>query len=76
MIYVKNVLPMFSSRSFMVLCLIFKCLSRFEFIFVCGVREFSNFIDLPGAVQLSQYHLLKILSFFHCVFLPPLSRIN
>ena len=32
----ENNLPMFSSRSFMVLCLIFKSLSYFEFIFVCG----------------------------------------
>ena len=42
----ENVLPMFYSRSFMVSCLIFKCLSHFEFIFVCDVRECSNFIDL------------------------------
>ena len=35
----KNVLPMFSSRSFMVSCLIFRLLSYFEFIFVCGMRE-------------------------------------
>ena len=40
----KSVLPMFFSRSFMVLCLIF---SDFEFIFVYGVRECSNFIELP-----------------------------
>ena len=30
----------------MVSCLIFKSLSYFEFIFVYGVRECSNFIDL------------------------------
>ena len=44
----ENVLPTFSSRSFMVLCLIFKFLSHFELIFVYGVRECSNFIDLLG----------------------------
>ena len=33
----ENVLPMFSSRSFMVLCLILESLSHFEFIFVCDV---------------------------------------
>ena len=33
----ENVLSMFSSRSFTILCLIFKSLSHFEFIFVCGV---------------------------------------
>ena len=30
----KNVLPVFSSRSFMVSCLIFESLSHFEFIFI------------------------------------------
>ena len=53
----ENVLPMFSS-SFMVLCLIFKFLSHFEFT-VYGVRVCSNFTDLHAVVQLSQYHLLK-----------------
>ena len=34
----ENVLPMFSSRSFMVFCLIFKSLSHSEFIFVYDMR--------------------------------------
>ena len=34
----ENVLPMFSSRSFMLSCLMFKSLSHFEFIFVYGER--------------------------------------
>ena len=72
----ENVLLVFSSRSFMVSCLINKSLSHFEFIFVYGVRECSNFIDLHVAVQLSQHNLLKRLSFLHCIFLPPLSKIN
>ena len=72
----ENVLPMFSSRSFMVLCLIFKSLSHFEFVSVYGMKENSNFVDLHAAVQLSQHHLLKRLSFFHCIFLPPLLKIN
>ena len=72
----ENVLPMFSSRSCMVSCLIFRSLNHFEFIFVYGVRECSNFTDLHVTVQLSQYHLLKRLSFIHCIFLPPLSKIN
>ena len=52
----ESVLPMFSSRSFRVLCLIFKSLSHFEFIFVCGVwqyvlmaliyMQFSNFPNI------------------------------
>ena len=60
----------------MVSCLIFKSLSHFEFIFVYGMRVCSNFIDLHVAVQLSQHHLLKRLSFLHCIFLPPLLKIN
>ena len=55
----ENVLPVLSSRSFMVSYLMFKSLSHFEFIFVHGVRVWSNFIDLHAAVQLSQHHLLK-----------------
>ena len=54
----------------------FKSLSHFQFIFVYGMRECSNFIDLHVAVQLSQHHLLKRLSFLHCLFLPSLSKIN
>ena len=44
-----------------------------EFIFVYGVRECSHFILLHVAVQFSQHHLLKRLSFLHCISLPPLS---
>ena len=72
----ENVLPMFSSKNFMVSCLMFKILRHFEFIFVRGMRLCSNFIDLYAAVQLSQYHLLKRLSFSHFIFLSPLSKIN
>ena len=68
----ENVLPMFSFRSFMVSCLILKSLSHFEFIFLYVVRVCSNFIDLHAAVQLSEHHSLKRLSFLHCIFLPPL----
>ena len=74
MIYVRECLPMFSSRGFRVSCFIFKSLSHFEFIFVYGVRECSNFTDLHEVIQLSQHHLLKRLSFLHCIFLPPLSK--
>ena len=55
---------------------IFESLSHCEFIFVCGVRECSNFIDLLAAVQFSQHNLLKRLSLLSCIFLPPLSKIN
>ena len=71
-----SVLPMFSSRSFIVYGLSFRSLMRFEFIFVCGIRKYSNFILLHVAVQFSQHCLLKRLSLPHCVFLPPLSKIR
>ena len=60
----------------MVSCFILKSLSHFEFIFVYGVLVCFNFIDLHVAVQLSQHQLLKRLSFLHCMFLPPLLKIN
>ena len=71
-----SVLPMFSSKSFIISGLTFRSLIHFEFIFMYGVREHSNFILLHVAVQFSQQHLLKRLSFLHCIFLPPLSKIR
>ena len=71
----ENVLPMSSSRSFMMSYLIFKSLSHFEFVFVYDVRVCSNCIDLHGAVQLSQHYSLKRLSFSHFIFLPPCQRL-
>ena len=76
MLMSESVLPMFSSRSLMVSCLIFKSLSHFAFISVHGVRVCSSFTDLHAAVQVSQQFLLKRLSFSHFMFLPPLSKIN
>jgi len=42
----ESVLPMFSSRSFIVSGLTFRSLIHFEFIFVYGVRKWSSFILL------------------------------
>ena len=67
---------MFSSKSFIVSGLTFRSLIHFEFIFVYGVRQCSNFILLHVAVQFSQHHLLKRLSLLHCIFSPPLSKIS
>ena len=61
----KNVLTMLSSKNFIGSGF---TLIHFEFIFVYGVREGSNFILLYVAVQFFQQHLLKSLSFFHCIF--------
>ena len=53
----------------MMSCLMFMSLSHFEFISVYGTRVCSNFTDLHMAVQLSQHHLLKRLSFSHLYIL-------
>ena len=44
---------------------IFRSAVHFEFIFVPCVREYSDFTLLHLAVQLSQHHLLRRLSFLH-----------
>ena len=43
----------------MVSGLTFRSLNHFEFIFVHGVRERSNFIPSRVVVQLSQHYFLK-----------------
>ena len=56
----ESVLPMFSSRSFIVSGLMFRSLIHFEFIFMYGVRKCSSFILLQVVDQISQHHLLEI----------------
>ena len=72
----KSILPMFSSKSFIVFGLTFKSLIHLEFTFVDGVQKCFSFIRLHVAIQFSQHHLLKSLSFLHCIFMPPLSKIR
>ena len=65
------ILPLFVSvfylcyplKSFIVSGLMFRSLIHLEFILVSGVRECPNFILLHVAVQFSQHHLLRRLSF-------------
>ena len=71
-----SVLPMFSSGKFIVSGLTFRSLIYFEFIFVYGVRKCSSFTLLQVVDQFSQHHLLRRLSFLHCIFLPPLLKIR
>ena len=47
----ESVLPMFSSRSFIVSGLTFRSLIHFEFIFVYGVRKCSSVILLQVVDQ-------------------------
>ena len=63
----ESVLPMFSSRSFIVSGLTLRSLIHFEFIFVYGVRKCSRFILLQVVDQFSQQ--LKRLSLIHCIVL-------
>ena len=72
----QSALPMFSSRIFVVSGLTFRSLINFEFIFVYGVRKCSTFILLQVVDWFPQHHLLKRSSFFHCIFLPLLSKIR
>ena len=55
----ESVLPMFSSRGFIVSGLTFRSLIQFEFFFVYGVRKCSSLILLHLVDQFSQHHLLK-----------------
>ena len=58
---------MLSSKSFIVSGLTFRSLIHFEYIFVYDVIKCSIFILLQVADQFSQHHLLKRLSFLHCI---------
>ena len=58
----ESVLPMFSSRSFIVSGLTFRSLIHFEFIFVYGVRKCSSFSLLQVVDQFSQHQPLNYLS--------------
>ena len=69
----ETVLPMFSSRSFIVSGLTFTSLIHFKLIFVYGVKAWYDFIFLHVGFQFYQHHLLKRLPFQHCVVWPPLS---
>ena len=68
----KRLLPMFSSRSFMVSHLTVKSIIHFEFIFVHGVRKWSSSILLHVAVQFHNIIYWKgclfpiVYFFFHC----------
>ena len=71
----ESVLPIFSFKSFIMSILTFWSWIHFEFIFVDGVRECSDFILIHVAVQFSQHCLLRRLSFLHCIVLLPLIAI-
>ena len=49
----EDVLPMLPSSGFIVLWLVFKSLSHFQFILVHDIKLYPNLIDLDAAVQIS-----------------------
>ena len=56
----ESVLPLFSSKSFIISGLTFRSLIHFELIFVYGVRKCSSFILLQVVDQFSQHHVTEI----------------
>ena len=76
MVYVGECFAYVFLRSLIVSGLTLRSLIHFEFTFVYGVRKCSSFILLQVVDEFSQHHLLKRLSFLHCIFLPPLSKIR
>ena len=59
----ETLLPLFSSRTFMVSRPIFKYFIHLEFILVYGVGWWSSFFFLHVLFQISQHQLLKRLFF-------------
>ena len=76
MIYVRECFAYISTRSVIVSGLTFIFLIHFELVFVYDVRRCSSLVLLLMVDWFSQHHLLKRLSFLHCIFLPPLSKID
>ena len=64
---------MFSSKSFIVSGLTYRFLIHFEFIFVYGVKEYSNFLFLTYSCSVFPAPFIEEIGFFHCIVLPPLS---
>ena len=71
-----SLLPTFSSIRFSVVRFILRPLIHLDLRFVRGDRYGPIFILLQVDIQLCQQHLLKMLSFFHCIFFVSLSKIR
>ena len=73
----SSVLPMFSSKSFIVsgIYLGLQSILNLSLCMVLG-SVLISFFYLHRAIQFSKHHLLKMLFLPHCVFLPPLSNIR
>ena len=62
-IYV-SVLPIFSSKSFIVSSFLFRYLTHCELIFACAVKEYSNFILLTCSCPVFLAALIEETIFF------------
>lgn len=69
-------IPVLSFKTFIVLAFTFRTGVRFELIFVYEVRNSSNFILLPVAIQLYLNHLFIRLLAACWTVLAPLSKVN
>jgi hypothetical protein len=65
-----------SYTNFSILGLILRPLISFELILVQDDKHGSSFSFLQMDNHFSQQHLLKRLSFLHCIFLAPLSKMR
>jgi hypothetical protein len=70
----SRVFPAPSCTNFRVLGLTLRSFIHFDLILVQGDRHGSSLRSLQMDNHFSQQHLLKKLSFFHCIFLVPLSK--
>ena len=67
----SRVFPYFSSIRFSVSGFMLRSLIHLDLKFVLGEKYCSIFSFLHTDSQLDEHHLLKMLSFFHCIFLVP-----
>ena len=72
----KSVLPMFSSKSFIISDFPFMSLIHFEFILVDGIRNFFFSFSFTCSCPVSPHHLLKRLSCFYFIFLSLFLKIS
>ena len=72
----SRLFPIFSAIRFSVSSFMLRSLVHLELNFVQGDKYGSIFILLHSDSQLDQHHLLKMFSFFYCIFLASLSKIK
>ena len=69
----RSVLPMFSSKSFILFGLKFRCLKHLSLFFCMVLENVLIYFFFSCGSPVSQHHLMKRLSLLHCIFLLSLS---